>query len=123
MKILLCDDDLMTIKIVQHKLMRDGYEVEISTNGKDGLEKIKKNDYDLVITDILMPFTSGYEIINTLRNVLKKTTPIIALSQIGNDSTIVEVLNIGADDYLTKPFSPMELSIRVKRLLMLNPNS
>jgi two-component system, OmpR family, response regulator VicR len=119
MRILLCDDDLMTIKIVQHKLLRDGYEVDVCTDGKQALEKIKKTDYDLIITDILMPFTSGYEIINNVKNVLKKDCAIIALSQIGNEDTIIEVLHIGADDYLTKPFSPLELSIRVKRLLLM----
>jgi two-component system, OmpR family, response regulator VicR len=118
MKILLCDDDLMTIKIVQYKLIRDGYDVEVCTNGRDGLEKIKKTEFDLIITDLLMPFVSGYEIINHVRHIEHKDTPIIALSQIGNDSTIIEVLNIGANDYLTKPFSPLELSIRIEKLLM-----
>jgi two-component system, OmpR family, response regulator VicR len=119
MKILICDDDLMIVKIVQYKLIQDGYDVEICTNGKTALDKIKSTEYDLIITDLLMPFISGYEIINYVRHIAHKDTPLIVLSQIGNDSTIIEVLNIGANDYLTKPFSPLELSIRVQKLLLI----
>ena len=67
---------------------------------------------------MLRPFTGGWEIINMVRNVLEKATPIIVLSKVGNEETIIEAFKLGADDYLTKPFSPNELSIRVKRLML-----
>jgi DNA-binding response OmpR family regulator len=65
-----------------------------------------------------MPFTGGLELINMIRNELGKSTPIIVLSKVGSEETIIEAFKLGADDYLTKPFSPNELSIRVKRFLL-----
>jgi len=118
MKILVCEDDYMVIKAIEHKLSREGYEVEIANDGRQATEKIKTQEYDLMITDLLMPFTGGLELINLLRNDMKKTLPIIVLSKVGNEETIIEAFKLGADDYLTKPFSPNELSIRVKRFLI-----
>lgn len=118
MKILVCEDDFMMIKAIEHKLQRDGYEVEVANDGRVAAEKIKSNTYDLIITDLLMPFTGGLELINMTRNELEKETPIIVLSKVGNEDTIIEAFKLGADDYLTKPFSPNELSIRVRRFLL-----
>ena len=70
------------------------------------------------MTDMLMPFCSGLELVNKVRNDLKLSTPIIVLSRIGNEETIIEAFQLGADDYISKPFSPNELSIREKRLLI-----
>jgi DNA-binding response OmpR family regulator len=118
MKILVCEDDYMVIKAIEHKLTREGYEVDIANDGRMASEKLKSQEYDLVITDLLMPFTGGLELINLLKNDMKKATPIIVLSKVGNEDTIIEAFKLGADDYLTKPFSPNELSIRVKRFLI-----
>ncbi len=118
MKILVCEDDYMVIKAIEHKLTREGYEVDNANDGKVASDKLKEQEYDLVITDLLMPFTGGLEIINLIRNELKKETPVIVLSKVGNEETIIEAFKLGADDYLTKPFSPNELSIRVKRLII-----
>jgi len=65
-----------------------------------------------------MPFVGGLELINTVRNELLLKMPIIVLSRLGNEDTIIEAFKLGADDYITKPFSPNEVSIRVKRLLI-----
>ncbi len=118
MKILVCEDDYMVIKAIEHKLTREGYEVDVANDGRMASEKLRSQDYDLVITDLLMPFTGGLELINLLKNDLQKSTPIIVLSKVGNEETIIEAFKLGADDYLTKPFSPNELSIRVKRFLI-----
>lgn len=118
MKILVCEDDYMVIKAIEHKLTREGYEVDVANEGRMAAEKLRSQDYDLVITDLLMPFTGGLELINLLKNDLQKSTPIIVLSKVGNEETIIEAFKLGADDYLTKPFSPNELSIRVKRFLI-----
>ncbi len=115
MKILICEDDIMMIKAIELKLAKENHQVVIATNGKIASEKINSEDFDLIITDLLMPFLGGLELIDLVRNKLNKTTPIIVLSKIGTEDTIVEAFKLGADDYLTKPFSPNELSIRVKR--------
>ena len=90
----------------------------VATDGNQASEKVSANEYDLIMTDLLMPFCSGLELVNKVRNDLKLSTPIIVLSRIGNEETIIEAFQLGADDYISKPFSPNELTIRVKRLLI-----
>ena len=118
MKILVCEDDFMMIKAIEHKLKNEGYQVDVVTDGYQATEKIRQGNYDLIMTDLLMPFVGGLELINTIRNELLLKMPIIVLSQLGNEDTIIEAFKLGADDYITKPFSPNEVSIRVKRLLI-----
>lgn len=116
MKILICEDDFMMAKAIEHRLTRENYQVTVAPDGKIAAERVKANDYDLIITDLLMPFFGGLELINLVRNQLGKTVPIIVLSKLGNESTVVEAFKIGATDYITKPFSPNELAIRIKKI-------
>lgn len=118
MKILVCDDDVIMVKAIEHKLKSDGYEIDIAVDGIQASEKIAKNEYDLIMTDLLMPFFGGLELVNKVRNEMNLKVPIIVLTRIGNEDTIIEAFKLGADDYVTKPFSPNELSIRVRRLLI-----
>ncbi len=118
MKILVCEDDFMMIKAIEHKLKSDQYEVDVANNGNLAIEKIKLTNYDLIITDLLMPFIGGIELINIVRNELSLKMPIIVLSTLSDEDSIIEAFKLGADDYMTKPFSPSEVSIRVKRLLI-----
>lgn len=118
MKILICDDDVIMIKAIEHKLKSDGYEIDIAIDGNQASEKISNNEYDLIMTDLLMPFFGGLELVNKVRNEMNLKVPIIVLTRVGNEDTIIEAFKLGADDYVTKPFSPNELSIRVKRLLI-----
>ena len=108
----------MMIKAIEHKLKSEGYLVDVVTDGNQAKEKIRQGDYDLIMTDLLMPFVGGLELINTIRNELLLKMPIIVLSRLGNEDTIIEAFKLGADDYITKPFSPNEVSIRVRRLLI-----
>jgi two-component system response regulator VicR len=118
MKILVCEDDFMIIKAIEHKLKSEGYEVDVATDGNEASEKLSQTGYNLIITDLLMPFVGGLELINKIRNELNLKIPIIVLSTLNNEDSIIEAFNLGADDYITKPFSPNEVSIRVKRLLI-----
>lgn len=118
MKILVCDDDVIMVKAIEHKLKSDGYEIDIAIDGIQASEKISQNEYDLIMTDLLMPFFGGLELVNKVRNEMNLKVPIIVLTRVGNEDTIIEAFKLGADDYVTKPFSPNELSIRVKRLLI-----
>jgi DNA-binding response OmpR family regulator len=118
MKILVCEDDIIMIKAIEHKLKSEGYTIDVATDGIQASEKISNNEYDLIMTDLLMPFFGGLELVNKVRNEMKLNVPIIVLTRVGNEDTIIEAFKLGADDYVTKPFSPNELSIRVKRLLI-----
>ena len=115
MKVLVCEDDTMILKMIELRLKKDGYDITVASDGKNGATMIKENKFDLIITDLLMPFFSGLELINLIRNELKLQTPLIVLSSVKFEDTILKAFELGADDYIVKPFSPNELSIRVKR--------
>lgn len=117
-KILVCEDSHVINMIIQYRLVKDGYDVEIAKDGQVAMEKLGAASYDLIITDLLMPFTGGLELINKIRNELHLKIPIIVVSALDHEFSIIEALKLGADDYITKPFSPSELSIRVRKLLI-----
>ena len=116
MRILIAEDDELILKTVEHKLLKEGYEVLISRNGKDAINSIEEAEVDLIITDIMMPFASGIEMLSALKN-LKKQIPVIMLSSMGQEDVILEAFQMGAADFMVKPFSPNELILRIKRLL------
>jgi DNA-binding response OmpR family regulator len=117
MKILIADDELIMLKIIELRLKKDGHQVIVTSNGQEALEQIKLQDPDMIIADIMMPFTSGLEIVSVAKHDTNyRKVPIIILSSMGQENVVLEAFNLGADDYITKPFSPNELSMRVKRL-------
>lgn len=118
MKILVCDDDETMSSMIRFKLSRENLgEVTTATNGKEAKSLLQREAFDLVITDIHMPFHSGLEIITFIRNTIKKETPIIVLSAEGLENTVLQAFEIGANDFIAKPFSAAELAVRVKRIL------
>ena len=117
-KILIAEDDEMMLKTMEFKLVKEGYEVILCPNGQVALEKIVSESPDLIISDIMMPFVTGLDIVNKVKIELKLNIPIIILSAVGLEKIVLEAFELGADDFITKPFSPNELSVRVKRLLL-----
>ena len=115
MKILIAEDEPLMAALIEAKLKSEGYEVIVATDGREALKKFETENPDLIITDILMPFTSGLELIGIVKSNYEKKTPIIVLSGMGQEATVMEAFELGADDFLTKPFNPTELSMRVKR--------
>lgn len=119
MKILICEDDLMTLKALEHKLKNDGYNTMTALDGKKAIDILSSNpDIDLLLTDLHMPLISGLELITHVRNEMKSNMPIVMLTRVGLEDTVFHAFELGADDYITKPFSPEELSLRIKRLLL-----
>jgi DNA-binding response OmpR family regulator len=117
MKILVADDDPVMRRIIELRLKKDGHQVTIVADGREAMEHIARNEnFDLIITDIMMPFSSGLEIVGKVKSNVERKTPVIVLSSMGQENIVLEAFNLGADDYITKPFSPNELSMRVKRL-------
>jgi two-component system response regulator VicR len=124
MKILICEDDSLMLHAIDYKLKSEGYETYRAADGKEAKEIIKqKNDIELVITDLLMPFVGGLEVIDYLKNDLKWDVPVIVLSRVGLEETVLKAFELGADDYIVKPFSPAELSIRVKMSIAKKSNA
>jgi two-component system, OmpR family, response regulator VicR len=123
MKILICEDDLMTLKALEHKLKNEGYETITALDGKQAIDILNNNrEIELLLTDLHMPLISGLELISHVRNVLKSNIPIVMLTRVGLEDTVLHAFELGADDYITKPFSPEELSLRIKRLLIKGKN-
>lgn len=118
MKILVCDDDEALVSMIRFKLTREQLgEVIKASDGRHAKELITAGEFDLIITDIHMPFHSGLELVSFVRQELNKSIPIIVLSAEGLESTVLQAFELGATDFVTKPFSPAELAIRVKRIL------
>ena len=111
-KILIVEDEESIAELEKDYLELSGFEVEIENDGTEGLSKALKEDYDLLILDLMLPGTDGFEICKKVREV--KNTPIIMVSAKKEDIDKIRGLGLGADDYITKPFSPSELVARVK---------
>ena len=115
MTILVAEDDMIMLKTIEYRLKKDGHNVIVSHDGREALEEIERSSPDLIITDIMMPFSSGLEIISAAKKKNGKKISVIVLSAMGQENVVLEAFQLGADDYITKPFSPNELSMRVKR--------
>ena len=116
MKILVVEDNRKVASFVEKGLREEGYAVDVAYDGVDGTMKVHVYDYDLLILDIMLPGKSGYEIVRDLRSY-EIAVPILLLTARDSTEDLVRGLDLGADDYLTKPFSFDELLARVRALL------
>ena len=111
-KILIIEDEEAIADLEKDYLELSGFEVEIETRGDRGLERALETDYDMYILDLMLPGIDGFEICKKIREV--KNTPVLMVSAKKDDIDKIRGLGLGADDYITKPFSPSELVARVK---------
>ena len=120
-KILIVDDISKNIQLLGNLLREESYNTGFATSGKQALDILKKNDFDLILLDIMMPEMDGYEVCRQIRkNEKTKNIPIIFLTAKIEDDAIIKGFEIGAQDYVTKPFKPKELLARVTTHLELN---
>jgi DNA-binding response OmpR family regulator len=117
MKILVVEDEHMLRVAITHKLEADGYDIQSAVDGKEGLEKIKAEKFDLILSNVMMPFINGLELVANVRDELKLNTPIILLSGTAQENIIKEAFDFGANDFITIPFKLNDLSFRVKKIL------
>ncbi len=111
-RILIVEDEVAIADLEKDYLELSGFEVEIENGGKRGLERALNEEFDLFILDLMLPEVDGFEICHQIRE--KKNTPILMVSAKKDDIDKIRGLGLGADDYVTKPFSPSELVARVK---------
>ncbi|MEG0774414.1 response regulator transcription factor [Clostridium sp.] len=114
-RILVVDDEVKIIEIVKAYLEHEGYEVSTATNGKEAINIFLQQEFSLVVLDLMLPDMSGEEICKFIRG--KSDVPILMLTAKVDESSIINGLNIGSDDYVTKPFSPKQLVARINALL------
>lgn len=115
-KILLVDDEIPIITLLQYNVEKAGFQTDVAQTGPEALDKAINNTYALIILDIMLPGIEGTEVCRQLRE-RNIDTPILMLTAKGSESDKVTGLDIGADDYLTKPFSPREMIARVQAIL------
>lgn len=114
-RILVVDDEKRMVDLVKVYLEREGYLIDEASNGQQALDMISKTTYDLIILDLMLPIVDGLTVCKELRK--KYDTPVIMLTARGEEFDKVLGFELGADDYVVKPFSPRELTARVKALL------
>jgi DNA-binding response OmpR family regulator len=115
MRVLIVDDDLPSVKMNSYLLREEGYEVATASNGMEALQLLEDEPVDLIVLDVMMPMMDGHETLRQLRE--QYDLPVIFLSAKGETADKVRGLELGADDYLAKPFEPAELLARVKSVM------
>lgn len=117
-KILVVDDEPDLVELVSYNLRKEGFDVSTASDGEEALNKIRKETFNLIVLDLMLPGIQGMELCRILRNDQKtKDLPVIMLTAKGEEIDRVIGLETGADDYMAKPFSPRELVARVKAVL------
>ena len=114
--ILIVDDDKRILELINDFLVKNNFRVNTANNAQKAREKIENIEFDLIILDIMMPGESGLKLTNSLKKNNFKT-PILLLSALGNPEDRIKGLEIGASDYLSKPFEPKELLLRMNNLI------
>jgi len=114
-RILVVDDEERMVRFIRLNLEHDGFQVSEAFNGKQAIQKMRDLTPDLILLDVMMPDLDGFEVLETIREI--SSVPIIMLTAKGEEDDRVRGLELGADDYVTKPFSPRELVSRVKAVL------
>jgi len=115
-RILIIEDNPMVTRSLEFKLKKDGYEVVVAEDGRKAIKVLDEETFDLILTDLMLPFVTGTQIIEHIKNKYPKI-PVIVLSTSTQEDIITDAFKMGVDDFITKPFSPSELSLRVKRTL------
>lgn len=116
-KLLLAEDDELLAALLDFRLKKEGYEVQLSKDGREVKEHLQNQMPDVIVSDIMMPYFSGMELIDYVRNELKSTIPIIIISSAGNEENVISAFELGANDFISKPISPSELIVRLNRIL------
>ena len=116
-KILLIEDDALIQKTVELKFRKEGFDVICCNDGKEGISKLNSELPDLVLTDLMLPYSSGLEVVSAARLIESKKIRIVVISSMGQEQVVQEAFELGADDFITKPFSLTELVVRLKKQL------
>ena len=114
-KVLVVDDEKLIVKGIRFSLEQDGMEVDCAYDGEEALKMATENHYDMILLDIMLPKMDGFEVCQHIREF--SDMPIVMLTAKGDDMDKILGLEYGADDYITKPFNPLELTVRVKTQL------
>ena len=116
-QVLLAEDDELLASLLNYRIQLAGYEVIVARDGREVKTHLEGNSPDIIISDIMMPYFSGIELLDHVRNEMKSKIPIIIISTAGNEENVLNAFELGADDFIAKPVSPSELLVRIQRAL------
>lgn len=121
-KVLIVDDNEMNRDTLARRLRQQGFALEMATNGLEALEMARQKDYDLVLLDIMMPEMDGFEVLQTMKaDNTMRSIPVIMISALEEIESVMKCMELGAEDYLTKPFDPVLLKAAISRCLKKAP--
>ena len=115
--LLLAEDDELLASLLEYRLKLAGFEVILAQDGKEVKEILSRETPDIIVSDIMMPYFSGIELVDFLRNTLHSQIPVIIISSAGNEENVLSAFELGANDFIAKPVNPSELLVRVNREL------
>ncbi len=115
-RVLVCEDNILTQKVLEVALKKINFEIVLAKDGSEGIQFLEEQDFDLVLTDINMPYNSGLEIVQYIRKHKQLNIPVIIVTNINLEDTRKHARELGADAYITKPFDPQELLEAIKSL-------
>ena len=116
-RLLLAEDDELLASLLNYRLEKGGYDVQLARDGKEVKEFLEDSIPDIIVSDIMMPYFSGIELVDYVRNELQLQIPVIIISSAGNEENVLNAFELGANDFISKPVSPSELLVRVGREL------
>ena len=117
-KILIIEDERILLYCLEQRLKKENYKVDVACDGREAVRFLRLKEYSLILADLMLPFVSGFELIGKIRSDERNSqTPVLVISGLGSENTIAEALAIGANDFLTKPFSLNVLMDKVQHLV------
>ena len=114
---IICEDEEIMLTALVFRMKKQNFEVHIARDGKEAMKYLETEIPDVIVADIMMPHVTGLELIQYLRRDLNSQVPVIIISALEMDEVVLEAFRIGANDFITKPFKPNELVLRVRRLV------
>jgi len=116
MRILVCEDEEILLTSLEFRLRKNGFEVITAKDGKEALQMVEDEKPDLLVADVMMPHLTGLQLVDYMRNDLDLDTPVIIISALEEEETVLEAFRCGANDFISKPFKPTELVLRIKKI-------
>jgi len=114
-KVLVIDNDVDLLDVISYALRREGFNVQIAADGQQAIQRLKSSKPDIILLDIRLPKTNGLEVLKRIRE--RDDIPVIVLTALNDEETILQAFNLGADDFITKPFSFRQLTARIRAVM------
>jgi DNA-binding response OmpR family regulator len=115
MKVLIVDDDVDLLDVLSYALRREGFNVQVAADGQQALSRIQSSKPDVILLDVRLPKVNGFEVLRRIRE--SDDIPVIVLTALNDEETVLKAFNLGADDFITKPFSPRQLTARIRAVM------